>query len=1049
MYYKCYEQTVYPYKSISEISAHNVSDGFPDLINLLGDIAGDDNYVDSPFLDQNTCNYLEPCAFSDMYRSSAGVSFFHLNVRGLSANWESFKTLVCELQSDSFAFDFIGLSESYKTEFDNRIQLTGYHKPLTRNRTHDFRGGVALFIKDEITFRVREDISIFIPNIFESIFIECKCKSINIVVGVIYRPNTPPKADIDVFMSTLFEILEIVELENKNCIIMGDVNIDLLKYNTDGKTKSHVNNIFANGFLPVITKPTRVTHSSASLIDHIYSNLKSLKYSSNIIITDVADHYGITHIIHSKHKINDHNQIPKRIFSSRNTEQFIHCLANTNFADICTIQDVNKAYDSFHNRFKEIFNESFPIRVTSYKSKRIKHDPWMTTGLLKSSQTKIRLYRKQHKNVNDTNIRNYKLFNNIYNKLRRLAKQLYYRDRIEDAKHDMKETWKILNNLMGRGGGKSSNIKNILINGNLIENKRDMASAFNNFFSSIGNDTISKIPSTAFSFQNYLPAPRTNSIFLEPVTEFEVNDIILKLKPKNSSGFDEISTKLIKLSAPYIVSSLAHIINLSLLYGTVPKEMKLARVIPIYKKGEHSDISNYRPISLLPAFSKILERAMFNRVYKYLQCHNILFKHQYGFRKKHSTIHPVIHFLNDIASSLNDNNKEPTLALFCDLSKAFDIIDHNVLLYKLHHYGIRGTVHKWFVDYLSDRTQYVQIENIKSDKCNMSCGVPQGSILGPLLFLVFVNDIYLSCSAHILSFADDTTMYISHKNIDVLFESANIMSQQLFNWFCANRLYLNASKTRYMLISSPKANIPTEQGSISIGGIKLQRVGNAEQEQYVKFLGILLDEKLTWKFHIDYVNNKICRALFAIKQAKHFIHKESLLSLYNALIYPHLSYGILAWGNAYQSHFKRTVTLQKQAIRTINKTAYNSHTDPLCIENSILKFRDIYIYFVVLFMYDYEHGHLPKSFENIFPLNNERLSNYETRQMAQYHVPFTKQKTVERMPLVSFPRLFNEYKKHISLETSRPLLKHNIKHLLLANYNSHPLCSNKNCPDCN
>ena len=251
-----------------------------------------------------------------------------------------------------------------------------------------------------------------------------------------------------------------------------------------------------------------------------------------------------------------------------------------------------------------------------------------------------------------------------------------------------------------------------------------------------------------------------------------------------------------------------------------------------------------------------------------------------------------------------------------------------------------------------------------------------------------------------------------------------------------------------MVISSPKSRNLAHQGNIYINGVNIQRVGNAEQEKYMKFLGILLDDKLTWKYHIDYVNNKIARALFAIKQAKHLIPKESMLSLYNALITPHLTYGILAWGNAYQSYLKQTVTLQKKAIRIINKSAYNSHTDPLYIENHILKFKDIYTYFVVLFMFDYEHGNLPKSFEKLFKMNSERSSNYGTRQLDQYHVPFVRQKYVEHLPLVSYPRICNEYRKYLSFDISRYQFKCKLKDLLLANYNCHVVCTNPRCCDC-
>ena len=254
------------------------------------------------------------------------------------------------------------------------------------------------------------------------------------------------------------------------------------------------------------------------------------------------------------------------------------------------------------------------------------------------------------------------------------------------------------------------------------------------------------------------------------------SDILLvchKLKPKSSCRNNGISTKLLRETISYIVQSITHIINRSFDTGIVSQEMKIAKVVPIYKSSDKALLQNYRPVSLLPAISKILEKLIYKKVLSFLDANNILFKHQYGFRPKHSTVHPIIHLLSHCAEASNKIIPEYTLAIFCDISKAFDVISHDILLKKLNTYGIRGNVNNWFRSYLSDRKQFVDIDGHSSSHVNMQCGVPQGSILGPLLYLLYVNDISKSCRGNILSFADDTTLYMSNSNLNELFLEAN------------------------------------------------------------------------------------------------------------------------------------------------------------------------------------------------------------------------------------------------------------------------------------
>ena len=326
-----------------------------------------------------------------------------------------------------------------------------------------------------------------------------------------------------------------------------------------------------------------------------------------------------------------------------------------------------------------------------------------------------------------------------------------------------------------------------------------IAEGFNNLFSKIGLQTSQNVPTSNKCFSSFMPQPLEHSIFLDPIAPSEILNFAKKLKPKLSSGHDNISTKLLKETIDNILTPITHIINKSISTGIVPKQMKVAKVIPIHKSSDPSILKNYRPVSLLPAFSKLLEKIMYDKLMTFLTNKAVLYKHQYGFRPKHTTIHPIIHLLNHCASSISKTDPEFTLAVLCDMSKAFDVIDHDILLRKLNNYGIRGLANEWFRNYLSERQQFVEIDGEKSQMALIQIGVPQGSILGPLLYLIYVNDICNSCQGNILSFADDTTLYTSHSNLDELYANANEQTNDLYQWFCSNRLSLNAKKKQSTL----------------------------------------------------------------------------------------------------------------------------------------------------------------------------------------------------------------------------------------------------------
>ena len=317
-------------------------------------------------------------------------------------------------------------------------------------------------------------------------------------------------------------------------------------------------------------------------------------------------------------------------------------------------------------------------------------------------------------------------------------------------------------------------------------------------------------------------------MFLYPVARSKVRVTTNNLKAKLSQEYDSISTKLLKKTISNILQPINHIINISFVTGIVPQDLKIAEVIPIYKSSDQSLLQNYRPISLLSVFSKILEK-LCSKLLSFLE--PILFKHKYCFRPRQSTIHPIIQLLNYCAESQNKPRFEITLAIFCDLSKAFDVISYEIPLNKLHTDGIRGNANNWFKSYLANRSQFVDIDGHSSSLLNIQCGVPQCSILGPLLYLIYVNDRPNSCNDNILSLADDTTLCMSNSNLQALFLEANETVNKLFYWFCANRLSLNPTKTKYIVIRPHQQQCNFTGLNVAINNNILKRIGNDCEEK--------------------------------------------------------------------------------------------------------------------------------------------------------------------------------------------------------------------------
>ena len=516
---------------------------------------------------------------------------------------------------------------------------------------------------------------------------------------------------------------------------------------------------------------------------------------------------------------------------------------------------------------------------------------------------------------------------------------------------------------------------------------------------------------------------------MKPIVSEEIIKIIHKFNQNKSAGHDNIGNYIVKRIAKEISIPLTIICNLSLREGVVPDELKIAKVIPIYKKENPECFSNYRPVSVLPCFSKILERLVFNRCMNYIDKYNILNDKQFGFRSKHSTYMAILEFIDKISNSVEKN--ETTLGIFLDLSKAFDTIDHSILLYKLEYYGFRGNVLKWFEDYLSNRKQYVYYNSCKSQYKNIQCGVPQGSILGPLLFLLYVNDIINTSSVlEFVLFADDTTITYSHTDILSKYDLVNKELLEVNNWFKANKLSVNASKTNFMVLGT---NHKTSRISnnvkkdIILDNIALERVDKT------KFLGVTIDDNLTWKTHIDNISKNISRGIGVINQIKHFVPEKVLYSLYCTLILPYINYAILAWGNTCKKYLDKIFILQKKALRIISNSHYLCHSAPIFKKYQLLNVYDTYHMELSIFMYKHFSNQLPAAFDNYFMQQINR-HKYHTRNATDYNICHTKTEFAHKTIRAAGPRKWNITDKNMKMAKSVNQFRSQIKKSLIINY---------------
>lgn len=907
----------------------------------------------------------------------------------------------------------IAVTETWLTEQTEKdFFLPGYDFVI-KCRKEKIGGGVGIFIFSNLNYFIRSDLCRMSIAI-ECLFIEInQVNRRNIVIGCIYRPPNADRNTLDTFNNELCDILNILDLgKNKTILLAGDYNLDLIKQDSHEPTADFFNNLVSHSFTPCIQFPTRITDVSSTLIDNIFINATPSMFDSVIIYNDISDHLPIAVHMSAKLALSVNKpEIKSRFYSATAIETFNYTLANDhrwlNLQNMFQTRiDPNTAYNYFYAIYLDVFEKCFPEKVVKISRRRTPIKDWMTKGILRSCNKRSTLYRTYKNSGSQEDKNKYIKYRNKLQSIILKTKQNYYCSQFAFISGNLRQTWKLLQKITQSEPVKKD-LETFVEDGIEIINKNDIANKFNQYFVNIGERLAGLIPNSSVHFSTFLKKDYTNSLCLFPTDASEIINIVMKFENKSSFGYDNIPVRVMKASIYNIAEYVSNLVNCSLSSGIFPDQLKIAKVCPIFKDGERNLFSNYRPISILSSFSKIFEKVVFNRVTSYLEENNILFKGQYGFRKRHSTYMALLDMYDKISTAIDRH--EYAVGIFIDLSKAFDTLDHSILLKKLQHYGIRGITLSWFNSYLCNRKQYVYLNGVSSTMQLTQCGVPQGSILGPLLFILYVNDI-ANCSDILwfILFADDTNVFHSESDVNKLTATLNNELTKLSIWFKANKLSLNAKKTKYMIFGS-RYSMKNYKLSLCLDSNYIERV------EFTKFLGVLVDEKLTWQRHIDHIKTKISRGLGIMSRARQILPRKVLVMLYYSLVYPYLVYCNIIWGTASPSYLNKILILQKRAVRLCTGSSYRSTSSPLFKELCMLKIADINKMYTVMFMFNCKLKLLPNScFDFVSLANNNRI--HDTRNTDFFKVEHFRTNIREKFVTVRGSKLWNSLP--ISIQSS-------------------------------
>lgn len=974
------------------------------------------------------------------------LAVLSLNAQSLPAKLDQIKIYLESLKSKMLTFDAICIQETWiNTDNETSMYAIPGYNLILRNKTCGEHGGLAIYLKKELTYK---SIEICLKHDYlwecQAIEINNKCSN-SIILANTYRPPRNLQKNYNKFMEDLELLLEKLDLLKGTHIISGDLNMNLLKLGNERAVDEFFEMVTSYDYTPQITMPTRFIGPNGTLIDNFF-----VKHSqqtscnlSGIIESHISDHYPYFTTIYMQ---SCKPELPRYIYiynyNDNSISNLIEELRQIDFKSKIDTknQTLETNYNIFHDLLSSAINKHLPTKKVIFNKRKHKKSNWITNGIIRSINIRDKMYKKLKKTrqctvgYNELNT-DLKIYNYNLKKLIKAAKADYYSKCFQNSKNDIRKTWENINDLLGRSRAYKTIPEEIKHETKSFKKLENITQCFNNFFVNIGKSLAGNItPPLNTSFKDYMNKNVKSVFKFKELQNSDILKIISNLKPKTSRDAYGVSNKLLKDIKKEVSEPLMQLINQALETGEFPSKLKIAKVIPVLKKGDPKNVENYRPISILPTLSKIFEKSINQQLQEYFESQKLFYNRQYGFRQNHSTELAVLDLIENTIWAIEKN--EIPISIFIDLTKAFDTIDHEIMCSKLKYYGIQGQELRLFKNYLSERKQFVEINQIHSEIQTISTGVPQGSILGPLMFIIYVNDIATIDNLDTIIYADDTTIT---SKFDSKMPDTKKLNDQLDNisrWLMSNKLTLNAKKTKFMVFHPRQKHVHPPK--LVFGNQQI------EQVHTFKFLGIILDSYLSFNEHIKSLSLSIARTVGCMNTIKTIVPKTTLKQIYITLIQTRLYYGNLVWGHKAQKLAK----IQKRAIRILSNSKYNAHTEPLLKENRLLKSTDIFKVQIQKFYFRLMTNEIPCSFESI--LNHDSTPHkYQTRSKPNIKIPLTKLSQTQNCLVIKIAKIINYTDESIinKISThSKEGFAHYCKITLINTYNN--CCLIKDCYIC-